>query len=130
MLGSQHFGQLLEGRQEERLLTRLNINAKDSVIGGRILPDRPVECRRISRDGTQPRHSTVVDRNEVIAVLSNATVGDRGIFESVFTQSPSLLNIVDHRKDLIRFGIAIVEEELRLGRLRVPIQRSDVGRRT
>ena len=86
----------------------------------------PVPRAGVSGDRPQPRHPRVVDRGEIAAVLRDAAVADGRVLEAILADALSFPavrgDVEQHREHLAGLRIAVVEEELRLRMLRVPVK--------
>ena len=67
----ERISKLLE-RNQESFLARLDVDSKNAVVLGMGDALGPVEGPGIAGDRTQPRHPTVVDRQEAAALLRDA----------------------------------------------------------
>ena len=85
----------------------------------------PVEGAGVTGDAPQAGHAAIVDRQEFAAALGDAAVADRRIVKAIFVDSLAAGAAADVEQDaehFVRRRIAVVEEELRLLSLRIPVE--------
>ena len=82
----------------------------------------PIIGLGIARDGPQPGQAGIVQAEEEAALLRHTAVGEGRVVEAEFAYALLLLNVVEHREDMVRLGVAVVEEELGVGRVGVPVK--------
>ena len=117
----EQFMEILIGDQEF-FLTGFDVHPEDPVIGRSDFPLGPVQGIRVAGYQPQTRQAAIIKAHEEGAISTDAAIANGGVLVAIFTEAFLILQVIKHGKDPPGFRVAVIEEELGLGLLGVPVE--------